>query len=186
MSNTTLSKLTIFAVGAAIGSAVTWYFLKTKYEQFAEEEIESVKETFSRRPRYEGPETLDEADEESFEGKDIQEYENEVQKNGYVDYTNNKKPVKEVERMTRPYIIEPGEFDTFDDYRAESLTCYNNNVVVDDYGNVIDECDLDEMIGLETLNRFEEFDDDSVYVRNDELCTDYEILRDYSDFREDK
>ena len=34
----------VFAAGAAIGSAVTWKVVKTKYERFAQEEIESVKE----------------------------------------------------------------------------------------------------------------------------------------------
>ena len=38
----------IFAAGAAIGSAVTWKLIKTKYEQIANEEIESVKEFFGR------------------------------------------------------------------------------------------------------------------------------------------
>lgn len=33
----------MFAVGAAVGSAVTWKLVKTKYEQIAQEEIDSVK-----------------------------------------------------------------------------------------------------------------------------------------------
>ena len=37
----------MFAVGAAIGSAVTWKVVKTKYEKIAQEEIESVKEAFA-------------------------------------------------------------------------------------------------------------------------------------------
>ena len=43
----------MFAVGAAIGSAVTWKLVKTKYERIANEEIESVKEVFSRRSKEE-------------------------------------------------------------------------------------------------------------------------------------
>ena len=42
----TLNNVLIFAVGAAIGSAVTWKLLKTKYERIAQEEIDSVKEVF--------------------------------------------------------------------------------------------------------------------------------------------
>ena len=37
MNKSTLSNIVIFAVGAAIGSAVTWKLLKTKYEQIAQE-----------------------------------------------------------------------------------------------------------------------------------------------------
>ena len=44
----TLNNVLIFAVGAAIGSAATWYFVKTKYERIAQEEIDSVKEEFSK------------------------------------------------------------------------------------------------------------------------------------------
>ena len=44
--NSTLSKVLIFAAGAAIGSAVTWKLIKEKYERIAQEEIDSVKEVF--------------------------------------------------------------------------------------------------------------------------------------------
>ena len=39
---------TVFAVGAAIGSAVTMQYFKTKYEKFAQEEIESVREFYGK------------------------------------------------------------------------------------------------------------------------------------------
>ena len=38
--------------------------------------------------------------------------------------------------------------------------------------------DVDSIIGLESLKHFGEYGDDSVYVRNDELKADYEILLD--------
>lgn len=41
--------LVIFVLGAAAGSVVTWQFAKKKYERIAEEEINSVKEIFSKR-----------------------------------------------------------------------------------------------------------------------------------------
>ena len=41
-----LSKVFIFVAGAAIGSVATWRFVKTKYEQIAEEEIESMREYY--------------------------------------------------------------------------------------------------------------------------------------------
>ena len=43
-----LTSAVIFTVGAIIGSAVTYKMLKTKYENIAQEEIDSVKEVFSR------------------------------------------------------------------------------------------------------------------------------------------
>ena len=43
---------------------------------------------------------------------------------------------------------------------------------------------MDNVVGLESLTHFGEFEDDSVFVRNDRLKCDYEILLDqrtYSD-----
>lgn len=48
MSNKALFSLA-FIIGTVTGSIVTWYLLKDKYEALAQEEIDSVKEVFSRR-----------------------------------------------------------------------------------------------------------------------------------------
>ena len=47
MNRDTLCKFFLFTAGAAIGSVVTWKFVKTKYEQIAQEEIDSVKEEYA-------------------------------------------------------------------------------------------------------------------------------------------
>ena len=46
--NRTISNAFIFVAGAAIGSLATWKFIETKYRRIAQEEIDSVKEAFSR------------------------------------------------------------------------------------------------------------------------------------------
>lgn len=38
-----------FVAGGALGSLATWMFVKKKYEQIAQEEIDSVKEVYSKR-----------------------------------------------------------------------------------------------------------------------------------------
>ena len=48
MSNKALFSLA-FIIGTVTGSIVTWYLLKDQYEALAQEEIDSVKEVFSRR-----------------------------------------------------------------------------------------------------------------------------------------
>ena len=43
---------------------------------------------------------------------------------------------------------------------------------------------VDDVVGVDSLTHFGEYEEDSVFVRNDLLQTDYEILRDprkYSD-----
>ena len=107
--NNALSKILIFAAGAAIGSAATWYFVKTKYERIANEEIESVKEAFAPKkfePR-----------EESDSNHDMVTYEKML---GNLNYTNypevtNDNDEKGVEEMTilnlNLYVFNDKSFD---------------------------------------------------------------------------
>ena len=47
-----MKNLLCFVTGAAIGSVVTWKLIEKKYKDLADEEIESVIETFkNRKPR---------------------------------------------------------------------------------------------------------------------------------------
>lgn len=176
MSNT-LSNLIIFATGAAIGSLVTWKLIKTKYEQIAQEEIDSVKEVFSRRAEQE-EKTVDEEDSQVKEYEDLAE--------AYTTYSDNKEENEEVKDVGEPYVISPEEFGEKDDYETRSLNYYTNGIVTDEFDEPIDEDDVDSMIGLESLKHFGEFEDDSVFVRNDYLETDFEILADAGEYKEEE
>lgn len=184
----TLNKLFIFAAGAAVGSVVTWKLVKTKYEQIANEEIESVKEVFSRGHRAEAN-PVDEAadDEEDYEPteEEKKEYVGMVDSNGYRNYSTKKevkREEKEDEEVDKPYVISPDEFDENDDYDTVSLTYYEDGVLTDEQNNVID--DVEDLIGIDPAKHFGEFEDDSVFVRDDARRTDYEILADSRKFSE--
>ena len=63
-----------------------------------------------------------------------------------------------------------------------SLTYYADNVLAYDDDSVI--TNVDKVVGKGSLNTFGEYEDDSVFVRDDDKKIDYEILRDtrtYSD-----
>lgn len=167
-----LSKVVAFVVGAAIGSAITWKLMKTKYEEgYWEEEIESDDEE----------ETELEEDPETPEVNHKQELEHLVDTLGYKEYSSHsKKEEKEEEDMDKPFIISPEEFGELDDYEAESLTYYADGVLTDDWNEVIE--DADEIVGEDFAEHFGEYEDDSVFVRNPELKTDYEILLDVRKF----
>lgn len=170
----------IFAAGAAIGSAVTWKFVKTKYERIANEEIESVKEFFGR-----GKNKEEESEEvyEVFADGVLKEAEKICEENGYTNYSNTKKEEEEMD-IDAPYVITPEEFGELDDYETETLTYYKDKVLADDWDNKIE--NVDDLVGEESLTHFGEYEEDSVYVRNDTTKTDYEILldeRNFSDVR---
>ena len=176
--NNKLYILGAFVGGAAIGVASSWFLLKTKYERYAQEEIDSVKETYAKK--------AEDFEEEDFE-EEIEQIAKEkvdeiIEKEGYMKYTNvpvekKSEPVeKEVDDVERPYVISPEEFDEIG-YNLVSLTYYADKKLVDDLKEVEIE-NVDEIIGLDNLNTFGQYEDDSVFVRNDKTKTDYEILLD--------
>ena len=81
-----------------------------------------------------------------------------------------------------PYVITPEEFSEFEDYSTISLYFFRDQILTDDDYELLE--DVDDVIGFESLNHFGEYEDDAVYVRNDRLKTDYEILRDERTYQE--
>lgn len=168
-----MNKLFIFAAGAAIGSIVTWKLVKDKYARIAQEEIDSVKEVFSRRNHPEKP--VEEENEEKTEEpvptpEEVVEYQNIISSCGY-------SAVEGVETMhNKPYVIKPEIFGEDPDYETVSLTYYADDVLTDERNCIIDPGEIESLIGEESLDHFGEYEDDSVFVRNEERKTDYEIL----------
>lgn len=186
--NNSLNKAFIFIAGAVIGSVVTWKLVKTKYEQIANDEIESVKERFRDREMT-VKDVVETFNNEvvnidiSLKNKDIDKCNDIIDKNGYRNYSTKKDSDNKIEEkeedkeMEGPYVISPEEFDE-SEYETETLTYYADGILTDLYDNIIDEKDIDGLIGKDSLNHFGEFEDDTVFVRNDEKEIDYEILRD--------
>jgi hypothetical protein len=190
--------LVAFAMGAAAGAAVTWRFVKEKYEQIAREEIASVKETFSQRKikKEANNASVPQPETKNDQENNNESYEDILTDNGYVDdrtksytnYTLNKyrkeKEENQVVPGDRPYVISPEEFDELADYNTISLTYYADGVLTDDMDEPIDPADIEDLVCEDFSNHFGEYEADSVFVRNDAMRTDYEILRDvrrYSD-----
>ena len=186
--NNGLKSFLMFTVGAAAGSLVTWKLLKTTYERIAQEEIDSVKEVYYKAAE-EAMNILDEAD------KAQKEYEEGSSKNkpnmkkyssmiSNLSYVNSKEDNtdedEEYEDDDRPYVISPDEFGEFEDYEQISLTYYADGILADEMDNEIE--DVDNIVGLDSLDTFGKYEDDSVYVRNDSLKCDYEILADNSNY----
>lgn len=177
-----------FLFGTAVGVAVSWKILKTKYEQIAQEEIDSVKEVFSKRNK-ETAEFLNDAAKTLSEIKEEIDEEPSEKSEGIIDYSgmcrdfgyiSENKEKKGGDYMNDyPYVISPDEFDEIG-YNTVSLTYYADGVLTDECNDPIE--DVDETIGEDSLNHYGEYEDDSVFVRNDALRTDYEILRDLRNY----
>ena len=78
--------LFIFAAGAAIGSAVTWKLIKTKYEKIANDEIREMRDFYynlaSENDDIDEYECED-ADDYTPDESEKEEYENVVESTGY-------------------------------------------------------------------------------------------------------
>ena len=191
MSNKALFSLA-FIIGTVTGSVVTWYLLKDKYEALAQEEIDSVKEFFLRREqelkdqsvKKTVAEGIKDADKEK---PDLKEYARRLEKEGYTRYSDFGADDEGVsDKQTKPYVIPPEQFGDDENYDQISLTYYADGVLADENDEVIE--DVEDAVGIDSLNRFGEYEDDSVFVRNDARKCDYEILLDqrtYSEVVED-
>jgi len=172
----------MLVLGVAVGSVVTWRYVEKKYEQIAQDEIDSVKEVFSKREAEftENTEARIKAD-NAKEKPSVIEYAARLREQGYTNYSDmaDEKPeeVKEAPMtVDKPYVIAPEEFGDLDDYETISLTYYADQILADDNDVIVD--DVEDVVGFDSLNSFGEYEDDSVFVRNDRLKCDYEILLD--------
>lgn len=179
--NDKLSSVIIFCGGVFIGGFLTWDFFKTKYEKIADEEIASVKETFEHRePRPDKNYKVEKA----LKGNDA--YINIIDSNSYRNYSNtsietDKKGGTADMELKQPYVITPEQYEDNVDYTKVSLTWYNDEVLEDDWGNVLDP---DDVIGSDALKTFGQYEKDSVFVRDDDEQIDYEVLLDTRSYKE--
>lgn len=175
MSNK-VAYLLAFSLGAAVSSVVTWRILKTKYEKIAQEEIDSVKEMFARRNAENEEDEIELlSDRSSKRENDIKEYADKLQDMGYSNYTKAGDN-EEVAETKRPYVISPDEFGEIEEYDTIGLNYYADGVLADEMDEIVE--DVDSIVGIDSLTRFGEYEDDTVFVRNDDLKADYEILLD--------
>lgn len=195
--NSKVTHLAAFLTGAAAGGAAAWYFVKKEYERIADEEIKSVKETYSRREAIvvKSPEeitTVSQTQEGAYvDGRIIRtpmsesvlEYAARLRKEGYVpDEDDGKEETAMPANSVVPYIISPTEYGEMDGYETFSLTYYSDGTLTDENDEVVD--DVEEAVGPDFHNHFGEYEDDSVFVRNDARKCDYEILLDQRPYSE--
>lgn len=190
----------VFAVGAAVGSAVTWYYVKDKYAKIAQEEIDSVKEKFTFRAQEESAEDQKKAADLAKDKPDISQYAKQLSSLGYKNYsqiseeepeeetsTDISEPETEKEEAPKPpYVISPDAFGEAG-YDQISFAYYADHILTDENDDIVE--DVEGTVGFESLNHFGEYEDDSVFVRNERLKVDFEILLDrrkYSDIAKSK
>ena len=189
----------LFTAGAVIGSLVTWKVVKTKYEDIAQEEINSVKEEYTRlmvsmkkklndSVTYKDDNNEDDESEKNTDNIDdsiMTNYNEIVKSYRSSDEEENNQNEKEGEEkeedndgvsyMEAPYVISPDDFGSIPGYNVEPLDYFADGTLADGWGV---ELDIAETIGEDAVNHFGDYDDDVVYVRNEQTKLEYEVTRD--------
>lgn len=183
-----------FVMGGVITSLITWTVCKKKYEDIVDAEIESVKKAYSSPIKI----VIKDKDENSLKdnkdisekqdgNKEVNKYTNNLKKYGYASrYSKVLDEIKksaEKEEDIMPYIITPEEYGELPEYDSVSLIYYAEDQILATTNDDVVE-DIDDIVGLSTLDRFDESGTDYIFVRNDKLKIDYEILKDPSSFSE--
>ena len=166
-----LKKVFIFATGLVIGSVATYKFVSEKEKARSNAEIADMEAYYKKLYG------KDIEEEDSEETVDVDEEEPDTEEETIEDVENNKKEYKEMAKtysIESPCVIEPGEFGEVDYYEQVYLTYYSNGVITNDIsGDVV--TDIDELIGVGSLDDIGKYEDDILHVRNDELEIYFEI-----------
>lgn len=178
--NKGLSAFCSFAIGAVLGTIVSWQFAKTKYEKIAEEEIESMKKVLFKEKNSE------KVDENSLRKKNIAKVNEIVKNEGYKGKSTNYATVynekKNEENDIKSYIhhIPSDEFGLEEEYDVITLIYLIDGVLIDDRDAEVG--DIEEKVGEDFAKYFEESNGDTIYFKNDKYKAYYEIVKDDRSF----
>lgn len=179
-----LTGVSIFSIGVAVGSSITWLMAKKAINELTEEknqEVKEVRDYYHDKLNYfrNAIHGLNEASEERRKAV-------EKQKETYNDMADNYGPENGKEEDTtvadknKPYIISPEEYEDCD-YNILMLTCYSDGVITYDDDEIVE--DIEDYIGdIHPLDHFGEYEQDCVYVRNDDKELAIEITRDLNNY----
>lgn len=176
-----------FFLGVIAGAFGTWKYAEAKCEKNAQEEIEAVKSSYFRKRKEEEKAAKSEEQPQQVEDSETEEekqlkkkYSDILHRNGYVNYSTAEPKEADAKKESSfymgAYVIPPENFGELEDYEMISLIYFADGILTDENYDPID--DEEETVGVNWSEHFGEYEDDSVYLRNDERRSDYEILKD--------
>lgn len=190
MTKQNIINAAMFAVGAAVGSAVTWKIMKTRCDQKIREEVDAFAKEWpsytNNLVKMEPVNDWDDCEDDDEDEDDEDDYEPDV----VIDYHRYAKQYgsdesgeegggdDEVEYVNGPVVITPDEFNSMEPgWSMYALTYYaGDNILADDW---LVEKDIEETIGEEALDCFGKYaEEDVVHVRNEQTESHYEVVRD--------
>lgn len=161
-----IRELIIFAVGVGVGIGASYNIIKKKHEEILEEEIASVKETYSKNNK-ESDEVTEEKEPEPEEFASVKEKYEKLTKE-YSELNKDSCTNSEIYEISYDDFGEEG-------YTEIELTYYiGDNTLTDDADEPMEELDIISSIGsIDILNECK--DGEYIYIRNEEKEIDYSI-----------
>ena len=189
-----MNKALYFLLGVGVGAAGAYFYLIDKFDKYAQEEIDSVKEAYRTvKEPVDKAEESEEIEEEIHithtkpslkELKNLRKISNDA---GYKDYST--KVPKAEDPIHKPFnedpqIIQPDEFGELgSDYEKVSLIYYADDVIAYELDDEIFE-NAEQTLGENYWEHFGEFEENAMYVRSDIEKTDYYISKDERTYEE--
>lgn len=166
----------MYLLGLISGCLIAYDRTKHRYEQILQDEIAQVKAHYAQYKEAVLEETEDTPEDTAatpLKETDEAELKRQLHQLQY----NNPPPEQDKEH---PYVITPDEFGELEDYETTTLTYYSDGVLTDDMDQVVE--NIADTVGNDAVTCFGQYEDDAVYIRNDQRKMDYEILRDYRQY----
>lgn len=166
-----MKQVLYFSLGAAIGSLVTWLCVKGHYEKKADKEIMEMREAYED-DMHKMTELIEEhTDELIDEYGEESELEDDILEEDYIEHDDFPRE----ERADKPYVIGPDvyseDFHGFD--KCVLVYWQGNDMLLTDEQEIMD---IETTITREALEHFGEYESGTVFVRNERLGCDFEVL----------
>ena len=171
-----------FVIGLAIGVVSSALYFRGK----TQEEINEVRSFYlskvgeNEATENTEAETVEEKVFREFNATkpEIRDYINTLRERKYVDYSKTAEPddssAKVPDVIADPYVISIDDFGQEEGYDTITLTAYSDGTIANYADDELE--DPESTIGEDILSKFG--DEDVVYIRNDRLKADFEVVRD--------
>lgn len=184
------TKSILLFVGAfGLGFGTCYLALRARFDRLVDEQIDAINQAFDREMGELGFEVSKEAPAKTTDNKI---FKTEIKKHNYDQFFTPKSNESEGDAeagleeespkeggFVGPYIIDAAQFASDRSLDKITLTYYVNADLVCEEEEEID--DVEAAIGTDFKNHFHDDEEGVVYVRNEKLGVDYEVILDDSD-----
>lgn len=199
-----------FALGAGTGVVGTYYYMRNKIDSEVMEETQKIKDYYGVSAAYRNRENdVKETNDDICEPEDPTDRDAESGESDISDDTDREpyrvgtRPITRYDRMYKgsgadvarepnctaeqqrtPYTISPMEFQNDRRHYEKTSVFYyeDDETLASEEDEVLP---IETTIGYAALKEFGEYEDDVVYVRNELLEIDYEVIREHANFLKD-